>query len=109
MLKHPKSLCVVSLFCASALFIACNKPESEKPEPEKPDKNLPQIVIDVQGNINVSLEGGEVSIPYSIVNPVDGGKVSGNAEVDWITDFADSDTAVVCFVLENTEIETGTL
>ena len=58
MLKHPKSLCVVSLFCASALFIACNKPESEKPEPEKPDKNLPQIVIDVQGNINVSLEGG---------------------------------------------------
>lgn len=96
---------IISMFCASAMLFACNKPESEKPEPEKPDKNLPQIVIDVQGNINVSLEGGEVSIPYSIVNPVDGGKVSGNAEVDWITDFADSDTAVVCFVLENTEIE----
>lgn len=107
MLKHPKSksLCVVSLFCASALFIACNKPESEKPEPE-PEENIPQIEISIYGNISMPLEGGEVVIPYTIVNPVEGGELSAGAEVDWITDFTyPSDTTVVCSVLENIETE----
>lgn len=105
MLKHSNLSRMTCLFCASALLVACSKPEREKPD--VPDEDTPQIVIDVQGNLNVPLEGGRVTIPYHIVNPVEGGILSASSsEKGWISDFTyQSDTAVVCNVSENTETE----
>lgn len=105
MLKHSNLSRMTCLFCASALLVACSKPEREKPD--VPDEDTPQIVIDVQGNLNVPLEGGRVTIPYHIVNPVEGGTLSASSsEKGWISDFTyQSDTAVVCNVSENTETE----
>ena len=51
-----------------ALMLAgCDQTEEETPV-EKPS-----IKLGVTGNISVSRDGGEISIPYTISNPAEGG------------------------------------
>lgn len=41
--------------------------------------------------------GGSVTITYSIVNPVEGGKVSASSEAEWLTDFVSGEEGSVSF------------
>ena len=91
------------IICSAALvFTACQKPDTK--EPVNPD--APSITLGIQGNLQVPLEGGLAEIPYEIVNPVDGGKISAVSSEDWAGEFNyDTDGVVAFTVQENEETE----
>ena len=91
------------VICTAALvFTACQKPDTK--EPVNPD--APSITLGLQGNLQVPLEGGLAEIPYEIVNPVDGGKISAVSSEDWAGEFNyDTDGVVAFTVQENEETE----
>ena len=91
------------IICSAALvFTACQKPDTK--DPVNPD--APSITLGIQGNLQVPLEGGLAEIPYEIVNPVDGGKISAVSSEDWAGEFNYDTEGVVAFtVQENEETE----
>ena len=97
-----KAFFVLSVCSAALVFTACQKPDTK--EPVNPD--APSITLGIQGNLQVPLEGGLAEIPYEIVNPVDGGKISAVSSEDWAGEFNyDTDGVVAFTVQENEETE----
>lgn len=89
------------------LSVGCNKPEQgEEPGPEPGE--VPSIELrDIEGgNMLVPPEGGPAVIKYSIVNPVEGGKMSATSSEDWAGEFNCETNGEVSFVVrENEETE----
>ena len=65
----------------------------------------PEIVISSEEPIVVDAEAGEVTINYTIKNPVDDSAVQASADVAWLTDVQYTDGTVTYTVEENTGAE----
>ena len=65
----------------------------------------PEIVISSEEPIVVDAEAGEVTINYTIKNPVDNSAVQASADVAWLTDVQYTDGTVTYTVAENTGAE----
>lgn len=66
----------IILLCISLLaFVACDKPT---PEGDKPS------IILAKSSVEVSAEGGEFTLRYSIANPIDGAELEFEHDAEWI-------------------------
>ena len=96
-----------TLFYALAILPALMVAGCDQTEDETPAEK-PSIELGVTGNISVSRDGGEISIPYTISNPSDEGKISAsvNEDVTWVNGFNyDTENTVVCHADENTQTQ----
>lgn len=71
---------------------SCRTSEPE-PGPE-PEQETPELNISTY-EIEVSAEGGDVTVPYIVVNPIDGEYLKAVTEADWISVEADSENIMV--------------
>lgn len=72
------------------------------------DQTLPDLIL-VQTNIDIPSDGGVVSVSYELKNPIIGGLISANAEVDWIAGYNYETEGEIRFSVEpNTEVEERT-
>lgn len=73
------------------LFVSCNK------EPAVSATGF----VPMRTELNVLAEGGKVSVPYKVANPVEDMKVTSDYTVDWISGFEDTGTEVTFIVSAN--------
>ena len=82
------------------LFVACDV----EPAPA-PNTPAPKLSVDVEGIITMEAQGGEVSISYTINEPVEGLELEATTEQDWIGNIAIGAEAVELFVDVNNSAE----
>ena len=98
----------LSAICAGVLC-GCDKtePDNGPKEPETPAQESPVLVID-QTSLNISAEGGALSVSYTVENPAETGTVSAEPDADWIAVETVSSTDVKMNVEANDVTETRT-
>ena len=84
------------------LFVACDVEPAPAPAPNTP---APKLSVDVEGIITMEAQGGEVSISYTINEPVEGLALEVSTEQDWIGNIAIGAEAVTLFVDVNNSVE----
>ena len=84
------------------LFVACDVEPAPAPAPNTP---APKLSVDVEGIITMEAQGGEVSISYTINEPVEGLELEATTEQDWIGNIAIGAEAVELFVDVNNSAE----
>ena len=84
------------------LFVACDVEPAPAPAPNTP---APKLSVDVEGIITMEAQGGEVSISYTINEPVEGPELEATTEQDWIGNIAIGAEAVELFVDVNNSAE----
>ena len=84
------------------LFVACDVEPAPTPAPNTP---APKLSVDVEGIITMEAQGGEVSISYTINEPVEGLELEATTEQDWIGNIAIGAEAVELFVDVNNSAE----
>ena len=84
------------------LFVACDVEPAPAPVPNTP---APKLSVDVEGIITMEAQGGEVSISYTINEPVEGLELEATTEQDWIGNIAIGAEAVELFVDVNNSAE----
>lgn len=67
------------LFASLALLLASCTEIGEESQP-----TTPKLSVDIEGIIKVSAEGGDITINYSISNPVEGLELEVTTDEDWI-------------------------
>ena len=92
-LKHISALL---LTIATMLFAAC-----ESTTPVEVDPNNPPIVELDTYNLNITGEGGDIPIFYSVTNPVKGEKPSVQSNVEWIEPIEIGDYKIVLRIAES--------
>ena len=81
----------VLAIAAAAFVYGCQKPMTESPALELDPAEL-----------TVPAEGGEFSVSYKVVNPAEGARLEiDEPDVDWVKDFAASDSRITFQVAEN--------
>ncbi len=67
-----------------ALILSCEKGPEQEPQPEQ---QTPSIELADNGQVVVPFEGGEVTVTYTVTNPVDGGRLTVEVPQDntWLT------------------------
>ena len=78
-------------------LVACDKPAPEVEEPPQPE---PTITLSTQ-RVELSVEGGEAIIQYSVENPVEGVELTAQCDAEWISDIVIDDTAIRLTVAKN--------
>lgn len=69
--------------------------KSSEPEPGPgPEQEAPELNISTY-EIEVSAEGGNVTVPYIVVNPIDGEYLKVVTDADWMSVDSDSDNVMV--------------
>ena len=82
-------------------FAACNEtPEEVKPIPE--DK-APVLTLTSEATLEFGEEGGNGTITYTLVNPVEGTELTATCEADWVVDLAVAET--ITFAVAENELE----
>ena len=82
-------------------FAACNEtPEEVKPIPE--DK-APVLTLTSEAILEFGEEGGNGTITYTLVNPVEGTELTATCEADWVVDLAVAET--ITFAVVENELE----
>lgn len=85
---------------ACCFLFACDKNEKQPEEPTE----APELTLTSESEVNVSAEGGEVTITYTLANPAEGGEISASAAEggDWCDGFnCDTDGQVTFTVAAN--------
>lgn len=82
------------------LFAACEEQAIERPEP-----GVQHLTVGVDGIISMEAKGGDVSIPYTITEPVEGIALEVSTAQDWIGDITIGEEAVTLFVDVNNSAE----
>lgn len=92
----------------AVLFTSCGESAIERPQTEAPK---PQILVDIEGIIEMGAEGGDVTINYSVLNPIEGLVLEAETTTDWIGNIGVSSDAVTLYVDTNnsTEQRVGTI
>lgn len=67
------------LFASLALLLASCTETGEESQP-----TTPKLSVDIEGIIKVGAEGGDITINYSISNPVEGLELEVTTDEDWI-------------------------
>ena len=67
------------LFASLALLLASCTEMGEESQP-----TTPELSVDIEGIIKVGAEGGDITINYSISNPVEGLELEVTTDEDWI-------------------------
>lgn len=79
------------------LLVACDKPAPEVEEPPQPE---PTITLSTE-RVELSVEGGEAIIQYSVENPVEGVELTAQCDAEWISDIVIDDTEIRLTVAKN--------
>lgn len=88
---------IFGLLAMSAFaLVACNP---DTPEPE-PVVEAPVVTLDKQ-SVEVSAEGGEFTVNYTIENPVEGVTLAVTEDVEWISDVEVAESAISFAVAAN--------
>lgn len=85
---------------ACCFLFACDKNEKQPEEPTE----APELTLTSESEVNVSAEGGEVTITYTLANPAENGGISAQAEdgAEWCDGFnCDTDGQVTFTVAAN--------
>lgn len=85
---------------ACCVMFACDKNEKQPEEPTE----APELTLTSESEVNVSAEGGEVTITYTLANPAENGGISAQAEdgAEWCDGFnCDTDGQVTFTVAAN--------
>ena len=82
------------------LFVSCEEQAIERPEP-----GVQHLTVGVDGIISMEAKGGDVSIPYTITEPVEGIALEVSTAQDWIGDITIGEESVILFVDVNNSIE----
>lgn len=85
---------------ACCFLFACDKNEKQPEEPTE----APELTLTSESVVNVSAEGGEVTITYTLANPAENGGISAQAEdgAEWCDGFnCDTDGQVTFTVAAN--------
>lgn len=61
----------------------------------------PVITVTSESEVSVSFDGGDVTVAYTLENPVDGGKMSVAADADWCTLTSEEDGTATFAVAAN--------
>ncbi len=82
----------------TAIFSSCNNDEIEKPGTQ----GAPEIEMAIDGQLSFTFEKGERAIDYTIVNPVEGGRLTVSVPEDamWLTATV-AETCINVAVTEN--------
>ena len=83
------------------LFASCDEPGHETPQPGTP---APKLSVDIEGIITMEAKGGEVTINYTITDPVEGLELEATTQQDWIGNINVGE-AVTLFVDVNNSVE----
>ena len=92
-----KLLLALAVCC---FLFACDKNEKQPEEPTE----APELTLTSESEVNVSAEGGEVTITYTLANPAENGGISAQAEdgAEWCDGFnCDTDGQVTFTVAAN--------
>ena len=82
------------------LLVSCEEQAIERPEP-----GVQHLSVGVDGIISMEAKGGDVSIPYTITEPVEGIALEVSTAQDWIGDITIGEEAVTLFVDVNNSAE----
>ena len=82
------------------LFAACEEQAIERPE-----SGVQHLTVGVDGIISMEAKGGDVSIPYTITEPVEGIALEVSTAQDWIGYITIGEEAVTLFVDVNNSAE----
>lgn len=108
-----KRFILLALLALATTFVACDKepevvdPEvpEEKPD-DKPEETPTAPVLRLsQNSVEFEAEGGEVSITYTIENPIEGESVVVSATADWLTVDSSTEGTITLTATENTKAE----
>ncbi|HIZ88005.1 MAG TPA: hypothetical protein IAC03_07620 [Candidatus Coprenecus pullistercoris] len=83
---------ILALASATLLTVSCEQNKVETPVPE----------INIVDEFRLSYEGGEISIPFDINNPVEGAEMGALCEASWVSGATADDTSVTFTATENT-------
>ena len=83
------------------LFASCDELGHETPQPGTP---APRLSVDIEGIITMEAKGGEVTINYTITDPVEGLELEATTQQDWIGNINVGE-AVTLFVDVNNSVE----
>lgn len=98
-----KNAYLLAVLSALLLTAACEKPENGE---TVVDQETPSIEVGLEDALTVPSEKGEASIPYEIVNPVEGGIIYAVSSEDWAGEFVyDTPGTLVFTVSENEHSE----
>jgi hypothetical protein len=94
-----KHLLLIITLCSFAL-ISCNSEPAENPTLEA------QLKITSQESYSVEYEGGEITITYEVVNPIEEVILVATPSEEWITEVAASEGSIVFAIGENSSDNT---
>lgn len=82
------------------MFVACGPESTPQPEPEP----QPEAEFTITSNDEFSLEyeGGEITVTYDIVNPIEGVSVEATPMEDWIVETSAEEGSFTFAISENT-------
>ena len=85
------------------LFASCGElVGTDNPTPGTP---VPHLSVDIEGIITLDAQGGDVAIPYTISEPVEGLALEATTQQDWIGNITIEAEAVTLFVDANNSAE----
>lgn len=85
------------------IFVGCN---NDEPEPE-PAPNPGDVTINLKSEtVNVSANGGDYTVNYTLTNPIEGENVTVVPAEDWVTDIDVATPGVIKFSVERNSAET---
>lgn len=97
-----KKTLIIALAAVFVIF-SCQKPNEED---DKPDGGNTEIELEITGNLEVTSLAGTASIPYSIINPVENGKIYAESAEGWISGFDYGTPGEITFYYEANEGDT---
>ena len=74
-------ICILAAV-AAILYVSCKPDEKDVPGG---GQSVPEIELQVRGNMDFPSEGGVISVPYRVINAVDNGTVSADSGEDWLS------------------------
>lgn len=81
------------LLIGAMFFAACNDDEPVTPSGATPEINLKAA------DVEAAADGGELSVAYTISNPVEGGKVSATTTENWLGKFSTDEPGTIKFTV----------
>lgn len=86
------------------LTASCEKISTEVNEPQ-PGTPAPKLSVDIEGIITMDAEGGDVAIPYTITEPVEGLTLEATTTEEWIGNIEVEAEMVTLYVDANNSAE----
>ena len=90
------------LFALVAVLLASCEEPAITPTPGTP---APHLSVGIEGIITIAAKGGDVAIPYTITEPVEGIELEATTTNDWIGNITVDAEAVTLFVDVNNTLE----